>query len=114
MPTYKRRKMCGECPFRKASPKGWLGPWTPDELNEAARSDETVICHEDVNKLTRQGLTEAEIEDHGQYCVGILRYRNTLCKLNRDPKVSAAQKDLRSIDDVEVIPANQFLNHHTR
>ena len=28
---------CAQCPFRRASCPGWIGPWTPTELLEAIR-----------------------------------------------------------------------------
>ncbi len=38
-------KLCSECPFSKASPKGWLGFHTLDGVLEAQQREELFSCH---------------------------------------------------------------------
>lgn len=112
MSQYKKVKMCNECPFRKKSPKGWLGPWTAEEMQSLAHSENEFICHKEVNKLS-QTMNSEEIGRVGNHCVGMLRYRNNICKSSKNPKQREHQQKLKKIDDQEVIPAFGFLEHHT-
>jgi hypothetical protein len=124
MPSFDRTTMCNECPFRADSPRGWLGPLTVDDLEEAALGASapgigrigdvgTLICHKDIAALEQQGLSEDAIQAAGQQCVGMIRYANACFKLAHDPVVAAYQKKLKSIEDEPVIPARQLREHHT-
>lgn len=46
--------------------------------------------------------------------MGILRYRNALRKLSRDPQVARWQLQIRDVPDQPVLPARTFLTHHQR
>lgn len=65
-----------------------------------------------VQNMSDDGADEDEIEEQGQHCVGILRYRNAVCKKSRDSKILAVQDSLRTIPDQQVIAAGQFRKHH--
>lgn len=113
MPTYKRRVMCAECPFRANAIKGWLGPSTPEQVNAATRSEEPYICHVSMNALVAKGEdSPEELEELGQHCVGMARYRSSICKSSRDPEAFAFQQAVKTVPDKPVIPANKFLEHH--
>ena len=113
MPTFERKKMCSECPFRQKSIKGWLGPWTAEEVEKMVRHDGVFICHTEISEMMEEGYSEDEIQETGQHCVGMLRYRNTTCKLSADPETYAAQIELRQIEDEKLIPPHKFVEHHT-
>ena len=112
MPTFERKTMCAECPFRKKSAPGWLGPWSVDEFEQIINSDSQFVCHDVINKMSDDNVPTSIIEDVGQHCVGLLRYRNSLCRLSRDPEVAEVQRELRSVQDEEIIPAREFRTHH--
>jgi hypothetical protein len=114
MATCERKVMCAECPFRRNAAPGWLGPWTPKQINQIAESDEDFICHKSVEALAAEGLSDIEIDTFGQHCVGMLRYRNTLAKLSRDPQVARWQRELREVPDQPVLAARTFMSHHER
>jgi len=38
-------KLCSECPFSEASPKGWLGFHTLDGVLEAQKKEKLFSCH---------------------------------------------------------------------
>lgn len=112
MASFNRTKMCAECPFRKKAPAGWLGPWTIAEMEEFYQFDGDFICHVEVKQLQDNGLSEEEIDEQGEHCVGMLRYMNGSCKRSRDPEKFAAQKGLEKIKDQPVIEPWKFRQHH--
>jgi hypothetical protein len=112
MPQYKKTKMCKECPFRAKAPKGWLGPWDATDIKNMVHGESSFICHTEINSMAGKGCGEKEISEKGNHCVGFLRYRNKVCKTSKDPSQRAHQHKLREIDDQEVIPAFQFVDHH--
>jgi hypothetical protein len=114
MPTFERKVMCDECPFRAKALPGWLGPHSIADIEKVVQSDESFICHEEIEEMTVRGFTDAEILAEGQHCVGMLRYRNNMCKRSRDPEVSAVQTELQSVPDEPVIPMMKFREHHEK
>lgn len=105
--------MCAECPFRANAVRGWLGPSTPEQVNNAARGEEPYICHLDIERMADNGADETEIEVEGQHCVGMSRYRNSICKGSRDPEQFKFQQELKKIPDKPLIPPNKFLEYHS-
>ena len=112
MAKYKQKKMCNECPFRKKSIKGWLGPHTGTDMQTMVHNGQGFTCHKEVNALTAQGYDEEEIANDGQHCVGMLRYRNKVCKTSRNAEERAHQSALKDIEDEEVLDAFTFVEHH--
>ncbi len=114
MPSYRRTTMCSECPFRAIAAPGWLGPWTPEEVEAMVRGDQNFICHPEITALKSKGLSEIRVEAKGQHCVGFLRYMSSLCQRSRDPEKAEFQDKLKKIKDVPLIPARTFVEHHRR
>jgi hypothetical protein len=114
MPTFDRKVMCDECPFRKAALPGWIGPHSIEDIEKVVHSEEPFICHESIEEMMVRGYEGEEIEEHGQHCVGMLRYRNAMCKRSRDPETAQAQLDLKSVPDEPMIPATKFREHHEK
>lgn len=124
MPTYERTRMCNECPFRACSPRGWLGPLTIEDLEDAVHGPRLpgttchvgdlgeLICHKDVSKRMAAGEDEDEIAVDGQQCVGMIRYANSVCKLSHNAEVADYQRKLRSIEDQPVIAPFKLREHH--
>lgn len=113
MPQFNNRKMCSQCPFRVGAAKGWLGPWDPIEVDIMARRDLDFYCHMDLDVKQEADLTAAERNAQVEHCVGILRYMNAECKLSRDKQKADVQRELKGIEDDDVIPARQFVVYHT-
>jgi hypothetical protein len=122
MPTYKRAKMCNECPFRAKSARGWLGPLTIDDLEMSVHGPiktaggylgdiGDLICHKDIAKLANVD-SPANIHEQGQQCVGMIRYANAVGKLSCDPVICEFQKRLDGVKDVAVIPRGGLRDHH--
>ena len=58
--------------------RGWLGPATPQEVNAAVHSEQPYLCHIEINKAVKKGLSEKQIEEKTQHCVGMARYQNSV------------------------------------
>jgi hypothetical protein len=97
-------KPCGECPWRRESIPGWLGPFTAAEWLALTGSDEPVACH-----------TTIEVDDEWtprtRQCAGAAVYRRNVAKLPRNPEVAvAAERDTETI----FATPGEFAAHHDR
>jgi hypothetical protein len=113
MPIYKRTTCCRSCPFRAESIPGWLGPFTAEQLEAHVKMDGVFICHETITAMKKKGASDDTIEEKGQHCVGFMRYMNAAAQLSRDDQRSQFQNILRKKEDVPVLKARQFVDHHT-
>ena len=124
MPTFKRKKMCAECPFRLGAARGYLGPLTVEDLLKTVHGPEKIgtgyvgdvgelICHMDIATLKDSGSTDREIHKQGQMCVGMVRYTNSVFKRARDEEFGKFQDELRKVPDDPVIPAGKLECYHT-
>lgn len=113
MPIYERTRMCKECPFRLKAPRGWLGPWSVDDIEDMLRFDHEFICHLDVTRCQKLGMTSYEIRSRGHHCVGMLRYMNSMLRLSRDQQRARFQQTLKKRKDQPVLPPHGFREHHT-
>ena len=98
-------KPCAECPFRRHSLRGWLGPWT--ELENGATAfvmdsftEEGVFCHMAVDR----GVTTKR-------CVGSLICANLSAKRFRSPPAQGAQDALKG-EWPDIMDAQQFIAYH--
>lgn len=94
---------CNECPWRRESAPGWLGPMDADEWVALVHSEEAIACHitiEEEGDWTTPGIRQ---------CAGAATYRGNVCKRPRDPEVALLPADR---DKVFATPG-QFLEHHT-
>jgi hypothetical protein len=123
MPVYKRTKMCAECPFRADAPRGWLGPLTVEDLMKTVHGATKIgptyvgdmgdmICHMDLLSLPKK-LTQDQIIEQGQMCVGMVRYTNSICKRSRRPELAEFQDKLSQVEDVPTIPPGKLREYHT-
>ena len=112
---YEARKPCKECPFRKASPKGWLGPDSAQEVMDKVNREGDYICH-----MTTAG--KAEIDGRGpldtpglKYCTGSIMYANTNFKRYRDPERQKLQDEMSKMKCRTKVLRNakEFMEHHT-
>ena len=96
-------KACKECPFRRTSLKGWLGPWkSAREIREQAFSEAGLACHMQLHKSHEVGGAPV--------CTGALVCANKSAKLYRDEDLRklAAQ----AVDDPDVMDAHEFEEYH--
>ena len=100
---------CIECPWRRDSARGWLGPYAPEKWVEIAHGEAAIACHITIDK---SGPDVASWDQPGlRQCAGAAIYRENVHKLpiNRDIAVA----DEPDHEKVFSSPA-EFVNHHTR
>ena len=83
---------CDDCPWRRDSIAGWLGPGSPGAWLQAAHGDGRINCH---------ALT-------GVQCAGAAIYRTNVCKRPRNPELLLLAANKR---DVFATP-DEFRSHH--
>lgn len=97
---------CGECPWRRKSLPGWLGPHSAEEWNAGVHGDHEIACHlsipehfvDDVDADTSELLT----------CSGAAIYRANVCKSPRN----VPREHALPADRVTVFGHGEFLAHH--
>jgi hypothetical protein len=95
-------KPCAECPWRRDSLPGWLGPYNAATWVQLAHSDAAIACH-----LTIQ---EDGDWDGAWQCAGAGQYRTNVAKSPRDPGVyTAPEKDTSLVFG----SPNEFKEHHS-
>ena len=117
---YTQKKPCGECPFRRCAPAGWLGNATPEEFINTALADDAMPCHPTVD-YTRDDWRESMVEEGTkvQHCVGARIFFANQCKLPRNPVYLLAQQNgevIKMAADRAAVFSNraEFLAHHCR
>lgn len=94
---------CAECPWRRASAPGWLGPFDAQEWVALVHSEDAVACHMTISK---DGSWDGGVRQ----CAGAARYRKNVCKLPRDPQVACGPLDRETV----FTSSAEFLQHHQR
>lgn len=113
----KRKTTCKECPFRKKSLPGWLGPWTAMTIIQQSHSEGGLACHVSVRDLSRDGNAADSLEEllelrkKTHVCVGGLQNANQCGKLFRDPAMRSLA-DLVGTDPENILNIHEFLKHH--
>lgn len=94
-------KACKECPWRRDSEPGHLGPYDARTWILAIHSDQPIACHETI-KSSEQDWSELK------QCRGSAIYRANVYKSPRNPAVVVGPSDTETVfaDDRE------FLEHH--
>lgn len=88
---------CSECPWRKNSPKGWLGGNTVEDYAAPVQQGIPVPCH---------------LNAHKGYCAGAAITMKNSCTVPRDPAV-AAEMDKVERSDAVFMFVGHFREHHT-
>lgn len=86
-----KARPCRECPWRKKSLPGYVGPTKPEDWIGLAHSDEKIICH-----LSRRAQ-----------CEGAAAYRANVLKRPRDPEIIIREKDKAVFSSPK-----EFITHH--
>lgn len=87
------RKPCSDCPWRRASLRGWVGSATPEAWIQAAHGEERIDCH--------------TIE--GPQCAGAATYRANVGKLPRDSSLLTLPRNTTTVFGGR----DEFLEHHS-
>ena len=103
------KKPCKDCPWRKTSPKGWLGGQDPEVFTHTLQMGKTLPCH----KTQDRDLTFDEIEknDKVHHCRGALITMKNSCMLSRNEKIAELQKNINT-DNNFFRTLNDFQEHH--
>lgn len=106
-----RKKPCGECPFRRKAPGGWLGAWeSPEEMSAQVNTEQGLPCHVSYDKLMEDDLGPTETFRQAHVCVGGLQMANNSCKLYRDPQLRKQAAAVGKSPDV--FNEWEFAKHH--
>lgn len=98
-------KPCNECPWRRNSLPGHLGPFTAEQWARLVHSDEAIACHKTI-------VEEDDWEAPGvRQCAGAGIHRTNVLKKPRDPAVYRSDEP-----DTESVFAwtSEFVAHHER
>ena len=99
---------CNECPWRRESVPGFLGPHTAEEWVEIAHSDADIACHKTIPPGTPEDGSDL---DEMTACAGAAIFRANVFKRPRHLR-DKPEFD-RQRDTVRVFAWNdEFINHH--
>lgn len=106
------KKPCNECPFRRRSLPGWLGPWEPRELLlSISMSAIPFTCHQTIPEDP-----EADI-DEMQMCAGAAIFLTNKLEVYRGADGARYQEEMKSVPDEvkrSVFDSSaEFVDHHT-
>ena len=99
---------CRECPFRRTSLKGWLGPW-PDALaiHREVMNECDFACH-----MTLGDEDVGVVHSGPRRCAGAMMYAKRNGKVFRDP---VQRKDCERLKEHhDIMGIEEFLEHHNR
>lgn len=97
---------CNECPWRRKSAPGWLGPFTAEEWLALVHSDVPIACHVTIP----EGGHDDDWSQPGlRQCAGAAQFRANVFKSPRNPQVArAAERDEETVFKWN----DEFLAHH--
>lgn len=107
--NFNLTKPCNECPFRRAAPAGWLGPWTVFEILMVI-GHSAFACHctvkEEFNE-DQPGL---------QSCAGMAIFLNNKLERSRNKDNAHHQNLLRGSEHSRDVfkTSTEFVDHHKR
>lgn len=100
-------KPCNDCPWRRASAPGWLGPMGPLDWLRAADSDLPIACHQ---TIVTEGDSKTGEWDHPdiRQCQGAATFRANTFKEPRNAEVACGPSDRDSV----FASKQEFYEHH--
>lgn len=93
---------CDECPWRRNSARGWLGPLSADDWLALAHADAPIACHKTIE-------VSEQWTDATRQCAGAAIFRGNVCKSPRDPRVAVLHADRDRVFGWN----DQFKAHHS-
>lgn len=100
---------CSECPWRRNSLPGWLGPHTAEEWVQGAHGDHEIACHLSIPHSDNDDEAGDEEMAEMTTCSGAAIYRHNVCK---SPRFVPRENTLPA-DTSLVFGYGEFLQHHT-
>jgi hypothetical protein len=103
-------KPCVDCPFRRVSAPGWLGPWSAEDLLHQIAYG-SFPCHKTIS-----GPDMSHDDPMLRQCAGAAIFLNNKMQQSRNPDLAAAQRALK--DCAKAVKASvfgrpaEFLTHH--
>lgn len=101
---------CSECPWRRRSVPGFLGPHKPEEWCEIAHSDAPIACHKTVVVTDPIERTGSWTHPKLRQCRGAAIFRANVCKTPRNPNRAVGPEDKESV----FASNDEFINHHRK
>lgn len=103
-------KPCNECPWRRKSFPGHLGPLTADEWADLVHTDAAIACHKTITEVGEDGEGDWAHPQMRQ-CAGAGIHRTNVHKSPRDRQVFTSDEP-----DTENVFAftSEFVAHHRR
>lgn len=96
-------KPCVECPWRRDSVPGYLGPYSAEIWTRMAHSELPIACHMTIRK-------ESWESPGVRQCAGAAIFRANVCKSPRNPEVAVMPSDT----DTVFAWNDEFVEHHTQ
>jgi len=94
------KKCCSDCPFRRESSPGWLGPNLLADIIEKYETDEEFICHKTLGESDK-------------ICRGYVHLRNNACKdAHTSNRLFKVQNDLAGEENGCFETIEEFIEHH--
>lgn len=100
-------KPCRECPWRKVSTAGWLGPYGPADWIAIAQSETAIACHLTIADEV-EGGDSAWDHPSTRQCAGAASFRQHLCKSPRNRELAVGPERREEVFESPM----EFLNHH--
>jgi hypothetical protein len=111
------QRQCAACPFRSTSIPGWVGPYHPHQVVDAAWHGAPFFCHSRTNYERPDWRERAE--SNGLLCRGFLLFRHRMLAPDADDAETRAAQ-ARVVEETETDPASmdvmegsRFVEHHT-
>jgi len=96
-------KPCAECPWRRDSVPGYLGPHSAEQWAKMAHSETAIACH--------MTIREESWDAPGiRQCAGAAIYRANVYKSPRNPEVAVMPRDTETVFTWD----DEFIGHHTQ
>lgn len=94
------KEPCSECPWRRESWAGYLGPLNAENWIKLAQSDMPIMCHKTIE--------EDQNYDGTFQCAGAARFRANIAKAPRRPDVVTGPVDRETV----FATPQEFIDHH--
>lgn len=108
------REACNQCPFRRKSLPGWLGPWTASEIVLSLAAT-PFPCHQTITDPDDDKVRDFE-DDSLQGCAGAAIFLNNKVERSYCPETMEHQAKVADVDDSvkrEVFKwGHEFVDYH--
>lgn len=102
-------KPCVECPWRRDSTAGHLGPHSAEEWVEIAHGESAIACHITIKSNQVDDDGNASWAQPGmRQCAGAAIFRANIMKTPRHPKVAVGKADRETVFGWN----DEFIKHH--